>query len=66
MSMKKRVRTRQRKCGVVMTHLPAVRQSPILHAMNQRLAEHYFDDFAEGQGQPFSAEIMGRRPCSEE
>jgi hypothetical protein len=29
------------------------RQSPILHAMNQRLAEHYFDDFVEGQCQPF-------------
>lgn len=29
--------------------------------MNQRLAEHYFDDFVEGQCQPFHAEIM-RRP----
>jgi hypothetical protein len=28
--------------------------------LNQRLAEDYFDDFVEGQCQPFYAEIMGR------
>ena len=28
--------------------------------MNQLLAEHHFDDFAEGQCQPFYAETMGR------
>jgi hypothetical protein len=28
--------------------------------LNQQLAEHYFDDFVEGQCQPFHGEIMGR------
>jgi transposase len=28
--------------------------------LNQRLAEHHFDDFVEGQCQSFYSEIMGR------
>jgi len=28
--------------------------------LNQLLTEHHFDDFVEGQCQPFYAEIMGR------
>jgi len=36
------------------------RQSPILHAIESAAGEHYFDDFVEGQCQPFYAEIMGR------
>jgi hypothetical protein len=35
------------------------RQSPVYTRLNQLLAEHHFDDFVEGQCQPFYAEIMG-------
>ena len=33
---------------------------PFYTRLNQLLTEHHFDDFVEGQCQPFYAEIMGR------
>src|ERR1700739_3272944 len=42
------------------TNFPTAASHPFYTRLNQRLAEHYFDDFVEGQCQPFYAEIMGR------
>ena len=42
------------------TNLPTAASHPFYARLNQRLAEHHFDDFVEGQCQPFYAEIMGR------
>jgi transposase len=45
---------------VATTNFPTAASHPFYTRLNQRLAEHYFDDFVEGQCQPFYAEIMGR------
>jgi len=45
---------------VATTNFPRAASHPFYTRLNQRLAEHYFDDFVEGQCQPFYAEIMGR------
>jgi hypothetical protein len=45
---------------VATTNFPTAASRPFYTRLNQRLAEHYFDDFVEGQWQPFYAEIMGR------
>src|ERR1700746_729955 len=47
------------KC-VATTNFATAASHPFYTRLNQRLAEHYFDDFVEGQCQPFYAEIMGR------
>jgi transposase len=60
MSMGKRVRERQPEMCVATTNFPTAASHPFYPRLNQRLAEHYFDDFVEGQCQPFYAEIMGR------
>jgi len=60
MSMGKRVRERQPEMWVATTNFPTAASHPFYTRLNQRLAEHYFDDFVEGQCQPFYAEIMGR------
>jgi len=60
MSMGKRVRERQPEMWVATTNFPTAASHPFYTRLNQRLAEHYFDDFVEGQCQPFCAEIMGR------
>jgi hypothetical protein len=44
---------------VATTNFPTAASRPFYTRLNQRLAEHYFDDFVEGQCQPFYAEIMG-------
>ena len=59
MSMGKRVRERQPEMWVATTNFPTASSHPFYTRLNQRLAEHYFDDFVEGQWQPFCAEIMG-------
>jgi len=58
--MGKRVRERQPEMWVATTNFPTAASHPFYTRLNQRLAEHYFDDFVEGQCQPFYAEIMGR------
>ena len=45
---------------VTTTNFPTAASHPFYTRLNQRLAEHYFDDFVEGQCQPFYTEIMGR------
>jgi len=45
---------------VATTDFPTAASHPFYTRLNQRLAEHHFDDFAEGRCQPFYAEIMGR------
>jgi transposase len=45
---------------VATANFPTAASRPFYTRLNQRLAEHYFDDFVEGQWQPFYAEIMGR------
>src|SRR5256885_3700900 len=60
MSMGKRVRERQPEMWVATTDFPTAASHPFYTRLNQRLAEHHFDDFVEGQCQPFYAEIMGR------
>jgi hypothetical protein len=45
---------------VATTNFPTAASPPFYTRLNQRLAEHYFDDFVEDQCQPFYAEIMGR------
>jgi len=60
MSMGKRVGQRQPEVWVATTNFPTAESRPFYTRLNQRLAEHYFDDFVEGQWQPFYAEIMGR------
>jgi len=59
MSTGKRVRARQPEMWVATTNFPTAASHPFYTRLNQRLAEHYFDDFVEGQCQPFYAEIMG-------
>src|SRR6201982_1913148 len=61
MSMGKRAGERQPEMWVATTNFPPAASHPFYTRLNQRLAEHYFDDFVEGQCQPFYAEIMGRR-----
>jgi transposase len=58
--MGKRVRERQPEMWVATTNFPTAASHPFYTRLNQRLAEHYFDDFVEGQCQPFYTEIMGR------
>jgi hypothetical protein len=60
MAMGKRVRERQPEMWVATTNFPTAASHPFYTRLNQRLAEHYFDDFVEGQCQPFYPEIMGR------
>src|SRR3989440_8624699 len=60
MSMGKRVRERQPEMWVATTDFPTAASHPFYTRLNQRLAEHHFDDFVEGQCQPFYAELMGR------
>ena len=49
MSMGKRVRERQPEMWVATTNFPTASSHPFYTRLNQRLAEHYFDDFVEGQ-----------------
>ena len=58
--MGKRERERQPEMWVITTDLPTSASHPFYARLNQLLAEHHFDDFVEGQCQPFYAEIMGR------
>ena len=58
--MGKRVRERQPEMRVATTNFPTAASHRFYTRLNQRLAKHYFDDFVEGQCQPFYAEIMGR------
>ena len=60
MSMGKRERERQPEMWVITTDLPTSASHPFYARLNQLLAEHHFDDFVEGQCQPFYAETMGR------
>ena len=59
MSMGKRERERQPEMWVITTDLPTSASHPFYARLNQLLAEHHFDDFVEGQCQPFYAETMG-------
>jgi len=45
---------------VATTNFPTTASRPFYTRLNQRLAEHYFDDFVERLCQPFYAEILGR------
>jgi transposase len=45
---------------VITTDFPTTASHPFYARLNQLLAEHHFDDFVEGQCQPFYAETMGR------
>jgi hypothetical protein len=68
MSMGKLIRERQPEMWVATTKFPTATGHPFYTRLTQRLAEHYFDDFVfddfvEGQCQPFYAEIMGRPAC---
>jgi hypothetical protein len=56
MSMGKRERERQPEMWVTTTDLPTSASHPFYARLNQLLAEHHFDDFVEGQCQPFYAE----------
>jgi len=58
--MGKRVRERQPEMWVATTNFPTAASHPFYTRLNQRLAEHYVDDFVKGQCQPCYAEIMGR------
>src|SRR5438270_12057878 len=49
MSMGKRVRERQPEMWVATTNFPTAASHPLYTRLNQRLAEHYFDDFVEGR-----------------
>jgi len=55
MSMGKRVRERQPEVWVATTNFPTAASHPFYTRLNQRLGEHYFDDFVEGQCRPFYA-----------
>jgi hypothetical protein len=46
------------KIWVATTNFPTAASRPFYTRLNQRLAEHYFDAFVEGQWQPSYAEIM--------
>jgi transposase len=60
MSMGKRKRARQPAMWVATTELPTSASHPFYARLNQVLAEHGFDDFAEGLCAPFYATTMGR------
>jgi transposase len=60
MAMGKRTRDRQPAMWVPTTELPTSASHPFYARLNQLLAEHRFDDFAEAQCAPFYAETMGR------
>jgi hypothetical protein len=49
MAMGKRVRERQPEMWVATTNFPTAASHPFYTRLNQRLAEHYFDDFVEGR-----------------
>ncbi len=58
--MGKREGERQPEMWVTTTDLPTTASHPFYARLNQLLAEHHFDDFVDGQCQPFYAETMGR------
>jgi transposase len=60
MAMGKRPRDRQPTIWVPATELPTAASHPFYRRLNQLLAEHGFDDFAEGQCAAFYADTMGR------
>jgi transposase len=60
MSMGKRKRARQPAMWVATTDLPTSASHPFYARLNALLAEHRFDDFAEGLCAPFYATTMGR------
>ena len=55
MSMEKGERERQPEMWVTMTDPPTTASHPFYARLNQLLAERHFDDFAEGQCQPFNS-----------
>ena len=57
--MGKRERKRQPAMWVATTDLPTTASHPFYARLNQLLAEHGFDDFAEAQCRPFYAETPG-------
>jgi hypothetical protein len=61
MSMGKRVHERQPEMWVATTNFPTAASHPFYTRLNQRLAEHYFDDFVEGR-LPQSGERLEIRP----
>lgn len=60
MAMGKRTRDRQPAMWVATTELPTTASHPFYARLNQLLAEHRFDDFAETACGRFYAETMGR------
>lgn len=60
MAMGKRTRDRQPEMWVATTDLPTAASHPFYARLNQLLAEHGFDAFAEAQCTGFYAETMGR------
>lgn len=60
MSMGQRPRALQPELFVATSDLPRAASHPFYAQVNQLLAAHGFDDFAETQCQPFYAERMGR------
>jgi transposase len=60
MSMGERPRAQQPELFVAASDLPRAASHPFYDRVNQLLATHGFDDFAETQCQPFYAETMGR------
>jgi transposase len=60
MSMGQRPRAQQPELFVAVSDLPRSVSHPFYEQVNQLLAAHGFDDFAETPCQPFYAETMGR------
>jgi transposase len=60
MSMGQRPREQQPELFVATSDLPRAASHPFYARVNQLLAQHGFDDFAETQCRPFYAETMGR------
>jgi len=60
MAMGKRERTRQAPMWVAATDLPTAASHPFYGRLNQLLAAHEFDTFAEGTCREFYADTMGR------
>jgi transposase len=60
MSMGQRPRALQPELFVAVSDLPRAASHPFYEQVNQLLAAHGFDDFAETQCKPFYAETMGR------
>jgi transposase len=60
MSMGQRPREQQPELFVAVSDLPRSASHPFYDQVNQLLAAHGFDDFAETQCQPFYAEALGR------